>query len=148
MKLVGTNTVELCLPHSMHIHPVVNISCVKPYCDCLLGQPVSAPGPSLVTEDREEEYEVDYIVDSQYKGRHLEYLIHWKGWSDTDCTWEPLGNLDNAANAISAFHAKCPSAPRCLHGISLFNFLQLFHYVRSSPPVTLLMPFDRLEVDL
>ena len=25
-KLVGSNTVKLCLPHSMHIHPVINIS--------------------------------------------------------------------------------------------------------------------------
>ena len=73
-KLVGTNTVELHLPHSMCIHLVVNISHIKPYCDHLLGQPVSAPGPSNITEDREEEYEVDYVVDSWYKGKCLEYV--------------------------------------------------------------------------
>ena len=132
----------------MHIHPVINISCVKPYHDCLLGQPVSAPGPSIVTEDQDKEYKVDYVVDSWYKGKCLEYLIHWKGWSATDCTWEPLGNLDNAADVVSAFHAQHPYVPRHLQGISPFNFLQLFCYVRSSPLVTLLMPFDCLEVDL
>ena len=108
---------------------------------------MSAPGPSTVMEDRKEEYEVDYIVDSWYKGKHLEYLIHWRGWSDMDRTWEPLGNLANAADAVSAFHAMHPSVPRHLHGISPFNFLQLFRYVRSSSPVTLLTPFDCLEVD-
>ena len=76
MKLVGTNTVKLRLPCSMCIHPVVNISCIKPYRDRLLGQPVSAPGPSIVMEDRDEEYEVEFVVDSQYKGKCLEYLIH------------------------------------------------------------------------
>ena len=131
----------------MRIHLVVNISRVKPYHECLPGQPVSAPGPSYIMEDHEEEYEVDYIVDSWYKGKHLEYLVHWKGWSDTDCTWEPLGHLDNAADTVSAFHAKHPSMPHCLRSISPFDFLQLFCYVRLSPPVTLLMPFDRLEVD-
>ena len=131
----------------MCIHPVVNISHVKPYRDHLLGQPVSAPGPSSVTEDCEEEYKVDFIMDSQYKGKHLEYLVHWKGWSDTDCTWEPLGNLANVADAVAAFHAKHPSTPHCLHSISPFNFLQSFCYVRSSPPVTSLTPFDHLEVD-
>ena len=146
-KLVGTNTVKLCLPCSMCIHPVVNISCVKPYCKHLPGLPVSAPGPSNVMEDHEEEYKVDYVVDSRYKGKHLEYLIHWKGWSDTDRTWEPLGNLTNAADAVTAFHASHPSAPRHLRGISPFNCLQLFHYVGSSPPVTSLVPFDCLEVD-
>ena len=76
----------------MCIHLVINISCVKPYHDCLPGQPVSAPGPSNVTEDRDKEYEVDYVVDSWYKGKHLEYLVHWRGWSDTDRTWEPVSN--------------------------------------------------------
>ena len=147
-KLVGTNAIELCLPRSMHIHPVINISCVKPYHDHLLGQPVSVPGPSIVTEDHEEEYEVEYVVDSRYKGRRLEYLVHWKGWSDTDRTWEPVSNLGNAAVAVHDFHTAHPSAPRHLRGISPFNFLQLFHYVRSLPPVTSLVPFDHLEVDL
>ena len=95
-KLVGTNAIELRLPCSMCIHPVINISRVKPYRDRLPGQPVSASGPSTVTEDCEEEYEVEFVVDSQYKGKRLEYLVHWKGWSDTDCTgsrfptWETL----------------------------------------------------------
>ena len=78
-KLVGTNAVELRLLRSMHIHPVMNISHIKPYRDRLPGQPVSAPRLSIVTEDREEEYEVEYVVDSQYKGKRLEYLVHWKG---------------------------------------------------------------------
>ena len=146
-KLVGTNAVELRLPHSMHIDLVVNISHMKPYCDHLPGQPVSAPGPSNVTEDRNEEYEVDYVVDSRYKGKHLEYLVHWKGWSDTDRTWEPVSNLGNAVAAVRNFHASHPSAPRRLRSISPFNFLRLFCYVGSSPPVTLLVPCDHLEVN-
>ena len=147
MKLVGTNAVKLRLPHSMHIHLVVNVSRVKPYRDRLPGQPVSAPGPSVVMEDCEEEYEVEYVVDSQYKGKCLEYLIHWKGWSDTDRTWEPVSNLGNAEAAVHNFHASHPSAPCRLRGISPFDFLQLFHYVGSLPPVTSLAPFDCLEVD-
>ena len=146
-KLVGTNAIALRLPRSMRIHPVVNTSRVKPYRNRLPGQPVSAPGPSNVTEDREEEYEVEYVVDSWYKGKRLEYLVHWKGWSDTDHTWEPLSNLGNAGDAVCNFHTSHPSAPHRLRGISPFNFLQLFRYVRLSPPVTSLTPFDCLEVD-
>ena len=131
----------------MRIHPIVNISHVKPYRDRLPGQPVTTPGPSHVTEDREEEYEVERIIDSRYKGRRLEYLVHWKGWSDSDRTWEPISNLGNAADAVRDFHAANPAAPRRLRGISPFNFLQLFRFVDSSPPVTSLTPFDRLEVD-
>ena len=131
----------------MRIHPVVNISRIKPYHNRLPGQPVSTLGPSNVTEDRDEEYEVEFIVDSRYKGKRLEYLVHWKGWPDTDQTWEPVSNLGNAGDAVRDFHASHPSAPRCLHSISPFDFLQLFCYVGLSPPVTSLAPFDRLEVD-
>ena len=146
-KLVGTNAVELRLPRSMHIHPIVNVSCVKPYCERLPGQPVTAPGPSNVTEDREEEYEVKSIIDSRYKGKRLEYLVQWKGWSETDRMWEPVSNLGNAADVVRNFHAAHPAAPRRLRGVSPFDFLQLFCYVGSLPPVTSLAPFDRLEVD-
>ena len=147
MKLVGTNAVELCLPCSMQIHPVINISHVKPYCDQLPGQPVSTPGPSYVTEDHDEEYEVEYIVDLHYRGKYLEYLVHWRGWSETDWTWEPTSHLENATKAIQDFHTAHPSALCWLCGISPFDFPQLFHYVGSSPPVTSLAPFDHLEVD-
>ena len=90
---------------------------------------------------------MELIVDSRYRGKRLEYLVHWKGWSETDQTWEPVSNLGNTADSVRDFHLSHPSAPRRLQGISLFNFLQLFRYVRSSPPVTSLALFDRLEVD-
>ena len=147
MKLVGSNTVELRLPHSMRIHPVVNISRIKPYRERLPGQPVTAPGPSNVTEDREEEYEVERIMDSRYKGKRLEYLVHWQGWLDSDCAWGPVSSLWNATDAVRDFHAAHPAAPRRLCGISPFTFLQLFRFVGSSPPVTSLALFDCLEVD-
>ena len=108
---------------------------------------MSAPGPSTITEDCEEEYKVEFIVDSRYKGKCLEYLVQWKGWSETDWTWEPVSNLGNAADAVRDFHASHPSVPHCLRGLSPFNFLQLFRYVRSLPPVTSLVLFDRLEVN-
>ena len=147
MKLVGSNAVKLRLPRSMCIHPIVNISCVKPYCNRLPGQPVTASGPSNITEDCGEEYEVEFIIDSCYKGKCLEYLVHWKDWSDTDWTWEPVSNLGNTADTVQDFCASHPAALHCLCGITPFNFLQLFRYVGSSPPVTSLVPFDHLEVD-
>ena len=110
-KRIRDNTLELRLPRSIKIHPVVNISWVKPYKERLEGQPTFKPGPVQVTEDREIEFEVDYIVDSCYKGRHLEYLVHWKGYSNEDNTWEPKSNLSNMLDAIKDFHHSKPNAP-------------------------------------
>ena len=46
----------------MQIHPVINISHLKPYKECLPGQLTVCPGPMEVIEDRDEEYEVEWIV--------------------------------------------------------------------------------------
>ena len=66
-KLISNNTVELKLPQSMRIHPVVNILYIKLYKERLPGQPLQKPGSVTITEDCNVEYEVDYIVDSHWK---------------------------------------------------------------------------------
>ena len=111
---VMPNAVELKLPKMLCIHPVVNISRVKPYLGLLPGQPVSRLGPIHVTEDCNEEYKVDAIIDSRiYKGR-LQYLVHWKGYDESERTWEPVSNLKNSPEIVDQFHASHPSTPRRL----------------------------------
>jgi hypothetical protein len=63
-----------------------------------------------------EEFEVESILDSRIRQRHLEYLVHWKGYSHEDDTWEPEVNVENCAGLIRQFHRECPSAP---HGAGL-----------------------------
>ena len=96
--------------HADTVHPVINISCLKPYKEHLPGQSTVHPGPIEVTEDRDEEYEVEWIVDSHWKGQRLEYLIHWKGYPEEERTWEPAGNLTHAKEAIADFHQTMPQA--------------------------------------
>ena len=92
----------------MHIHLVVNISHVQPYKEPLEGQTSIWPGPVKVTEDREIEYEVGHVVDVRKKGQHMEYLIHWKGYTEEDRTWEPKGNLGDAKGALDLFYKRNP----------------------------------------
>ena len=56
---VTPNVLELKLPKTLRIHPVVNVSRVKPYLGPLPSQPVSRPSPVQVSEECDEEYEVD-----------------------------------------------------------------------------------------
>ncbi|KIN95606.1 hypothetical protein M404DRAFT_67970, partial [Pisolithus tinctorius Marx 270] len=51
------NAVELKLPKTLKIHPVVNVSRVKPYKGPLEGQTVTCPGP-VVRHEGDEEFEV------------------------------------------------------------------------------------------
>ena len=68
------------------------------------GQSLQKLGPITVTEDCDIEYKVDYIVDSRWKGKQLEYLVHWSGFNEEDCMWELKGQLDNAHDVIIDFH--------------------------------------------
>ena len=100
---VTPNVVELKLPKTLRIHPVVNVSHVKPYLGPLPGQPVSRPSPIQVSEECDEEYEVDYIVASYIYRRQLQYLVHWKGYEEHKRTWEPASNVKNAPLAVEHF---------------------------------------------
>ena len=97
------NVVELKLPRTLCIHPVVNVSHVKPYLGPLPEQPVSRPGLVHVSEEHDEEYEVEYIVASHVYKEKLQYLVHWKGYKEHERTWEPSPNLKNAPLVVEHF---------------------------------------------
>jgi hypothetical protein len=42
------------------------------------------------------------------KGQHMESLVHWKGYTNEDRTWEPKGNLRNTKAALDLFHERNP----------------------------------------
>ena len=98
-------------------------------------------------KDQDKKYEVDYVVDSQRKGQRLEYLIHWKGYDNSELIWEHLSILTHAKEIISNFIHACPNA---LHHLNMayLDFIYLFHQYDSS----IIYDghnalFDHLEVD-
>ena len=67
---------------------------------------------------------MEWIVDSCWKGRRLEYLIHWKGYPEEERTWKPAGNLTYAKEAIADFHQTMPQAPQKLQ-MAYLDFLSV-----------------------
>jgi len=122
---VTPNAVELKLLKTLQSHLVVNVSRVKPYLGPLPGQPMSRPGLVHVSKERDEEYEVDYIVASRIYKRQLQYLVHWKGYEEHERTWEPLSNLKNSPLVVECRYQENPSAPRKLC-MAQANFNSLF----------------------
>ena len=72
--LAGPNAIKLKLPRSLQIHPIVNVSRVKPYLGPMKGQTPYQPRLVHVTEDRDNKWEVDHIMDSCLKNKKLEYI--------------------------------------------------------------------------
>lgn len=59
---------------------------------CILEIKMDIPG-DVVTE---EEYIVEKILDKKYDeiDGTIKYFLKWKGYPDSENTWEPIGNLD------------------------------------------------------
>ena len=63
-------------------------------------------------QKRHEEYEVEKILDSRYRGAGVQYLVQWKGYAREHNQWEPGSNLKNAKRLVDKFHRENPEAPR------------------------------------
>jgi hypothetical protein len=93
------------------LHDVFHINCLFPWKgNEINGQEPPPPGP--LTIEGEEEYKVGHICDVCKFGCTLKALVHWKGYSEGDNTWEPLKNLDHASEALADFYRLHLGAPR------------------------------------
>ena len=107
-KRVSPVAYQLGLPPAWTIHDIFHASLLTPYRETAEhGVNYTRPPPELI-EDAEE-YEVEAIVNHRLYGskRGLQYLIKWKGYPDSDNTWEPADQVHTPA-LITAYHRKNP----------------------------------------
>jgi len=100
-------TYRLELPANMRIHDTVHISRLKKYHE----QPEDMrrdvherPPPDII--DGEEEYEVEEILDSVGTGAKRKYLVKWKGYPESESTWQKRADLANARGILRDFEKK------------------------------------------
>jgi len=64
--------------------------------------------------EQSEEYDVDEVLGSTKKGRHVLYLIKWLDYPEQkDWTEEPYDNVSvGGLEKLRDFHRKNPDAPR------------------------------------
>ncbi|KAJ9525446.1 hypothetical protein QJQ45_003152 [Haematococcus lacustris] len=96
---VGRDAVKLTLPQAMsRIYPVFHVSLLRPY----EGNFGRLPPTELGWLDDSPQYEVERIVNHRHvrARKAKEYLVKWKGYDDSDNTWEPASNLANAPDCL------------------------------------------------
>lgn len=91
-----TSTYRLDLPPDDRAHPTFHSSKLKLYSandpDLFPSRQPTRPEP--IDVDGQEEYEVEAIVDEKGRGRTKRFMVKWKGYPDTENSWEPLESVD------------------------------------------------------
>lgn len=110
-RIVNSNAYELDLPSQLRIHPILNVSRLKPYRDGSSEFPSrptadTRPPPEVVLEDGAEQFEVERIIGKRGAGRRAQYLVKWLGYPHWESTWEKVSNLAGARQAVDDFEAE------------------------------------------
>ena len=99
--IISSNVVELELPTTVKIHPVVNVSRIKRYVDQVYGQRKETPQPVVI--EGEEEWEVEKILNKRKVRGKDKFLVRWKGFMAEGDTWESRENLENTGDILREF---------------------------------------------
>ena len=91
-RIKGPNNYELQLPPDARIHPVFHISLLEP-ADSM------TPLQEIFYYENDQEYKVEKILEQ----RGQKYLVKWKGYEDSENTWELLKNLANCQELLQRY---------------------------------------------
>ena len=109
-KMVSPVAARLELRPGMNIHPVFHVSLLRKLTSrpTELRQENDTP-PEPVEILGQTEYEVESILDKRERtrgrGKTIQYLVKWKNYGLSDCTWEPLNHLSNAQQAVEDYES-------------------------------------------
>ncbi len=93
-KEISLVVYQLALPVNWRIHDVFHASLLTPYHETNAHGPnFTHPPPDLI--EGEEEFKVERIITHRTFGRskNLQYLIKWKGYPESDNSWEPADQI-------------------------------------------------------
>ena len=101
IKKISENNYELDLPSGVRIHPIFHIS--------LLEDAANVDATEAGRDDVEveaDEYEAEKILDVRTEDGRVEYEVKWKGYDNSENTWEPANHLMNAQRLLKNFHQR------------------------------------------
>ena len=126
---IGTVNFKLKLPKSwQRIHDIFHASQLTPYKENeVYGPNYPKPAPDLI--EGQEEFEVEAVIGARRfrRWKTLQYLIKWKGYPESDNSWEAASNVTNAKDTISDFYRRHPRAVKEMEASILTLVIELEH---------------------
>jgi hypothetical protein len=98
LKQTGPVNYQLDLPKDAKIHPVFHVSLLEPADP---RTPVQQDFHYQIEE--ENEFEVEAIIQHRVGDNGTEYLVKWKGYPQSENTWEPETNLRNCQRMLQKY---------------------------------------------
>lgn len=109
---VSSHAYRLKLPSTMKIHNVFHVNLLSGYKDDSDFHRRQAQPPPVVTEEGEEEWEVEKLVGwEQKKKGGLRYQVRWKGYGLEEDTMERAEKMAEMAELMESFLTEYPDAP-------------------------------------
>ena len=96
--IVSSNAIELELPKSIKIYPVVNVWLYK-----LQVERQKKIPPKLLIIEGQEEFEVEEILNKRTIREKEKFLVRWKGYMAEEDTWKNRENLENTKELVEEF---------------------------------------------
>ncbi|QRW07203.1 Retrotransposable element Tf2 protein [Ceratobasidium sp. AG-Ba] len=108
---ISSHAYRLELPKTMRTHNVFHINLLAPFTEDKDFHRRQARPPPIVTEEGEEEYEVDHVVACEQRKNGLYYQIRWKGYDLIEDTMERAEKIAELPQIMEDLLKRHPKAP-------------------------------------
>ncbi|QRW04042.1 Retrotransposable element Tf2 protein [Ceratobasidium sp. AG-Ba] len=108
---ISSHAYRLELPKTMRTHNVFHINLLTPFTEDKDFHRRQARPPPIVTEEGEEEYEVDHVVAWEQRKNGLYYQVRWKGYDPIEDTMERAEKIAGLPQIMDDLLRRHPKAP-------------------------------------
>ena len=102
LQVLGPLSYRLKLPVQWKIHDTFHACLLTPFKENgVHGPNYIRPPPDII--NKEEQYEVEAILQHRRQGKGWKYFVKWKDYPSSKNSWEPVSHLTNAKDTLEAY---------------------------------------------